>query len=174
MLNQLVRTIRTLPIEKLKAAGVEHWTEEQFVGNLERPTQVVSPEQAIELLERMTALFRTRSAQEWEDTINEAGTANSVNNGFLGNSIYNNVGLGIDLNNDGVTPNDLDDPDTLNALRGTVNESKGDKGPEAWRPPLPATWCAYAQGWARIKATWGLTVTSSELAALKDMATTCA
>ena len=70
--------------------------------------------------------------------------------------------------------NDLDDPNTLNALRGTVNESKGDKGPEAWRPPLPTTWCAYAQGWARIKATWGLTVTSSELAALKDMATTCA
>ena len=69
--------------------------------------------------------------------------------------------------------NDLSDPDTLNALRGAVNESKSDKGPDGWRPPLRSTWCAYAQGWAQIKATWALTVTSSELAALKDMAGTC-
>ncbi|WP_028978614.1 T9SS type A sorting domain-containing protein [Sporocytophaga myxococcoides] len=33
-------------------------------------------------------------------------------NGFLGNSIYNNALLGIDLNNDGVTANELKDIDT--------------------------------------------------------------
>jgi hypothetical protein len=33
-------------------------------------------------------------------------------NQILGNSIYSNAGLGIDLNNDGVTPNDVGDPDS--------------------------------------------------------------
>jgi hypothetical protein len=36
------------------------------------------------------------------------GTGNSI----LNNSIHSNLGLGINLSNDGVTPNDRDDPDT--------------------------------------------------------------
>ena len=57
----------------LEAAGVEHWANESFVGITGPMRQ--SPEQATELLERLTRLFRTRSAQEWEDAINAAGTA---------------------------------------------------------------------------------------------------
>ena len=39
--------------------------------------------------------------------------ADGNNNGVLGNSIFSNAGLGIDLNNDGaITPNDPCDPDT--------------------------------------------------------------
>ena len=60
-------------LQFLRVAGVEHWTKEKFVGNLESPTRVVSPEQALELLERMTALFRTRTAEDWEEAINEGG-----------------------------------------------------------------------------------------------------
>ena len=33
--------------------------------------------------------------------------ANTINNAIRGNSIFNNGGLGIDLNNDGVTPNHI-------------------------------------------------------------------
>src|SRR5207302_6167079 len=38
----------------------------------------------------------------------ESGTGNSI----LGNSVFSNKGLGIDLDDDGVTLNDLEDPDT--------------------------------------------------------------
>ena len=37
---------------------------------------------------------------------------NSTDNTILGNSVYSNAGLGIDLDEDGVTPNDGGDPDT--------------------------------------------------------------
>ncbi|MEG4178670.1 MULTISPECIES: Ig-like domain-containing protein, partial [unclassified Microcoleus] len=45
---------------------------------------------------------------------NLAGVAviSGTNNGILGNSIFNNNGLGIDLANKGVSPNDLNDTDT--------------------------------------------------------------
>ncbi|MEK6261252.1 MAG: hypothetical protein AABP62_21840 [Planctomycetota bacterium] len=36
----------------------------------------------------------------------------SANNRILTNTMFLNTGLGIDLNDDGVTPNDIDDPDT--------------------------------------------------------------
>jgi hypothetical protein len=40
------------------------------------------------------------------------GISTATGNSVLSNSIFANGGLGIDLNNDGVTPNDTDDPDT--------------------------------------------------------------
>jgi hypothetical protein len=69
--------------------------------------------------------------------------------------------------------NDLDEPDMLNALRGSVNTSKGDQTPDRWKPPLTHTWCRYASAWARIKAAWRLTVTAAEVAALRTMANAC-
>jgi hypothetical protein len=44
----------------------------------------------------------------WEDGINNH---NADDNTIAANSIYDNTGLGIDLINDGVTPNDATDPD---------------------------------------------------------------
>ncbi len=70
--------------------------------------------------------------------------------------------------------NDLADPDTLNALRGTINTAKSDKTPDQWQPPLRSAWCHYATAWARIKSTWQLTTAAAELAALKNMAAECA
>ena len=57
------------------AAGIQDWRAE----GLHLSEQVAAnPEQAAELLERMTALFKTRPAEEWEDLVNAAGTCCSV------------------------------------------------------------------------------------------------
>jgi hypothetical protein len=70
--------------------------------------------------------------------------------------------------------NDLGDPDHLMAVTSGANRSKGARGPENWRPPDTSYWCEYATDWARIKDTWGLSVTSAELVALREMTGTCA
>ena len=54
-----------------------------------------------------------------------------------------------------------------------LNQSKGDKGPEAWKPPRRAYWCTYAKKWVGIKYHWRLSVTSAEKSALKQMLATC-
>ncbi|MBJ30233.1 MAG: hypothetical protein CL466_02285 [Acidimicrobiaceae bacterium] len=69
--------------------------------------------------------------------------------------------------------NDLDDPRHLIAVTSSANRSKGDKGPEAWRPPDESYWCDYADTWMDVKVRWGLTVTSAELSALRDMLGEC-
>lgn len=69
--------------------------------------------------------------------------------------------------------NDLTDPDMLNPLQSRVNISKGDRTPDAWRPPERASWCRYAESWARIKRTWALSVTARERDALVDLAASC-
>lgn len=69
--------------------------------------------------------------------------------------------------------NDLADAGHLIAIPLGENRGKGDDGPEAWRPPVTAAWCAYAQLWASIKARWDLSATPAEWAALQEMAATC-
>jgi hypothetical protein len=69
--------------------------------------------------------------------------------------------------------NDVADAGHLIAIPLGENRSKGDDGPEGWRPPARSSWCAYAQTWTSIKAKWGLSATPAEWAALQEMAATC-
>jgi hypothetical protein len=68
--------------------------------------------------------------------------------------------------------NDLTDPQ-LFAVTDNVNESKGDKSPDSWEPPLSSYYCTYARAWVRVKYVWALTVTSAEETALTSMLATC-
>jgi hypothetical protein len=68
--------------------------------------------------------------------------------------------------------NDLDGVNLL-AVTDRVNQAKGDKGPESWRPPLESYWCTYAIYWIDVKHTWELTVEEEEKVALKDMLDRC-
>ncbi|ATZ55442.1 hypothetical protein BCIN_12g00380 [Botrytis cinerea B05.10] len=68
--------------------------------------------------------------------------------------------------------NDLVNPQLL-AVTDNVNESKGDRGPEEWKPSLTSYWCTYAKMWIKVKYVYSLTVTSAEKAALVTMMATC-
>jgi hypothetical protein len=68
--------------------------------------------------------------------------------------------------------NDLTDPQLI-AVTDNVNESKGDRSPDAWKPPLTSYYCTYARMWTRVKYVWSLTVTSAEKSALSSMLATC-
>ena len=69
--------------------------------------------------------------------------------------------------------NYLDDPDHLIAVTARANRSKGDKGPEDWKPPDETYWCQYATDWTEIKARWGLTMTQTEAETVLEMVSTC-
>lgn len=69
--------------------------------------------------------------------------------------------------------NDTDNPGQLIAIPLGENRSKGDDGPEGWRPPDRAAWCAYARLWTAIKARWQLSATAQEWSAILEMAGTC-
>lgn len=53
------------------------------------------------------------------------------------------------------------------------NRSKGDRGPEAWRPPDEGAWCDYSVRWVSVKSTYELSVNEQERAALEEMLATC-
>lgn len=68
--------------------------------------------------------------------------------------------------------NDINSPQ-LWAVTDNVNQSKSDKSPDAWKPPLTSFYCTYAKAWVQVKYTWGLTITSAEKSALTSMLNTC-
>jgi hypothetical protein len=68
--------------------------------------------------------------------------------------------------------NDLQDPQLV-AVTDNVNESKGDRSPDEWKPPLASFYCPYAEAWIRVKFVWQLSVTDAEKATLTSMLSTC-
>ena len=68
--------------------------------------------------------------------------------------------------------NDLNHPQLI-AVTDDVNQAKGDKSPDVWKPPLTSYWCTYAKMWVASKYEWGLWVTSTEKSALSGMLDRC-
>lgn len=54
-----------------------------------------------------------------------------------------------------------------------ANQSKGDKGPDAWKPANQASWCLYGKRYTAVKAKYGMTTSTTEKAALQQMIGTC-
>jgi len=65
--------------------------------------------------------------------------------------------------------NDLTDRRTLREVTVHTNETKGDRDPAEWRPPLVSDQCSYIADWISIKARWGLTMDPAESAKLNAM-----
>jgi hypothetical protein len=65
------------------------------------------------------------------------------------------------------------DPDVLLSVEDNANQEKGDKGPEAWKPPNDNEWCDYAERWIGIKSKYSLSVNEQEKEALEQMLGTC-
>ena len=65
------------------------------------------------------------------------------------------------------------DPEVLLSADAGTNRAKGDKGPEAWKPPNQYYWCEYARRWIWIKSDWRLTVNPAEKSSLRQMLGTC-
>ncbi len=69
--------------------------------------------------------------------------------------------------------NDLELPGALQATKNSLNRQKGARGPEAWKPPLPMSWCQYAGDWVAVKFKYQLSITIAEKTALQEMINTC-
>jgi hypothetical protein len=68
--------------------------------------------------------------------------------------------------------NDLTRPQ-LWTVTDNVNESKGDRSPDQWKPPLQSFWCTYAEAYVTVKNYYKLTVSSDEKNALASMLASC-
>ncbi|HEX8086562.1 MAG TPA: HNH endonuclease family protein [Solirubrobacteraceae bacterium] len=68
--------------------------------------------------------------------------------------------------------NDLENSQLI-AVSATSNRSKGDKGPEEWKPPRRGAWCLYSRWWVQVKRHWRLTVVRAERTELRQMVATC-
>ncbi|KAG9127906.1 hypothetical protein FRC07_007752 [Ceratobasidium sp. 392] len=68
--------------------------------------------------------------------------------------------------------NDLTRPQLL-AVTDNINESKGDRDPANWMPPLASYHCTYIRAWITVKHYYGLTIDSAEKTALTDYLSNC-
>jgi hypothetical protein len=65
------------------------------------------------------------------------------------------------------------DPLNLLAVDGDLNQQKGDADAASWLPPNRGFWCPYATRQVQVKATYGLSVTAAEKAALTRALAAC-
>jgi hypothetical protein len=65
------------------------------------------------------------------------------------------------------------DPGVLLSVDDAANQTKGDKGPEAWLPPNTDYRCEYARRWIWIKHKWNLTINAQERTTLQGMLQEC-
>ncbi|MEU8760749.1 HNH endonuclease family protein [Streptomyces sp. NPDC048659] len=68
--------------------------------------------------------------------------------------------------------NDLTRPQLI-AVTDNVNQSKGDKDPAQWMPPLTSYRCTYARMWVHVKYAWNLSVDPAEKSALQSVLNGC-
>lgn len=68
--------------------------------------------------------------------------------------------------------NDTSDSRTLLAVTDRVNQSKSDKDPSNWLPPLKSYLCTYLGNWIAVKARWGLSMDQSEWGRVKNLLST--
>ncbi|MFE3825547.1 HNH endonuclease family protein [Streptomyces sp. NPDC059092] len=68
--------------------------------------------------------------------------------------------------------NDLTRPQLI-AVTDNVNQSKGDKDPANWLPPLASYKCTYVRAWVQVKYYYNLKVDSAEKTALTNALSGC-
>lgn len=68
--------------------------------------------------------------------------------------------------------NDVTRPQLL-AVTDNVNQSKGDKDPAEWMPPLTSYYCTYVRAWITVKYYYSLSVDSAEKSALTSYLNAC-
>lgn len=68
--------------------------------------------------------------------------------------------------------NDLTRPQLV-AVTDNLNQSKGDKDPAEWVPPLTSFRCTYARAWVTVKHFYDLTIDSAEKTALTSLLANC-
>ncbi|WP_159701051.1 S-layer homology domain-containing protein [Arthrobacter sp. 18067] len=64
--------------------------------------------------------------------------------------------------------NDLTLDVALEAVTDNVNQSKSDRDPAEWMPPLAGTACRYATDWVLVKYRWQLAIDQAESAAISS------
>jgi Protein of unknown function (DUF1524) len=69
--------------------------------------------------------------------------------------------------------NDLAHEETLRAVSGSSNASKGDRDPDEWLPADASFHCQYLIDWVTVKTTWDLTVEQAEYDALASGLAPC-
>lgn len=65
------------------------------------------------------------------------------------------------------------DPVNLIAVRDRINQARGHKRPDEWRPPRPDYWCVWSTRYEQTKSKYGLSMTPREKLAIEIMLETC-